>query len=146
MQLTALACHPALAYEGLRHYSGGPRRSYGRSMRVRTSPMMGYYRLRSRSGSFLTLSSSVVAFSSFIRRLVIFSLLLNISKLNNSHGPWIQVDDRWKLKNCWSMYGCKDAVKALTPWGKDKSTLDRSLDCSMNGSIDRLLDSCFHKR
>ncbi len=55
MQLTALACHPALAYGGLRHYSGGPRRSYSHFMRVRTSPTKGYYRLRSRSGSFLTL-------------------------------------------------------------------------------------------
>jgi hypothetical protein len=42
-------------------------------------------------------SSSVIALSSFIRSLVIFFLLLNISKHNNSHGPWIQVDDRCKL-------------------------------------------------
>jgi hypothetical protein len=54
VQLTALACHPALVYGGLRHYSSGPRRSYGHSMRVRTCPTMGYYRLRLWSGSFLT--------------------------------------------------------------------------------------------
>jgi hypothetical protein len=54
MQLTALACHPSFSARGLRHYSGGPRRCYGRTMRVRTSPTTGYYRLRSRSGSFLT--------------------------------------------------------------------------------------------
>ncbi len=54
MQLTPLAYHPTLAHGGLRHHSDGPRRSYGRSMQVCTSPTMGYYRLRSRSGSFLT--------------------------------------------------------------------------------------------
>ncbi len=56
LQLTALAHYPAFAYEGLWHYSGGPRSNYGHSILVHASLTEGYYGLLSRSGSLLTVT------------------------------------------------------------------------------------------